>query len=59
MSCPDEGPSPVPEPSTFSAETFFATQDPPPKLPSILEGVAQFVKKHASEGRKIVLVTVC
>ena len=44
--------------NTFSAETFFATQEPPPRLPQLLEGVAEFVAHHAREKRRVVLVTV-
>ena len=44
--------------STFSAETFFATQEPPARLPQLLEGVAEFVAHHAREKRRVVLVTV-
>ena len=45
--------------STFSAETYFATQPAPPSLHKDVEDVATFVKRHAQEGRKVVLVTVC
>jgi hypothetical protein len=44
--------------TVFDAETFFATQHPPPRLDQDLEAVQRFVQKHASEGRRIVLVTV-
>lgn len=44
--------------TTFSAETFFATQEPPARLPQLLEGVAEFVAHHAREKRRVVLVTV-
>ena len=44
--------------ATFSAEKFFETQEPPPKLAHLLEGVKEFVTRHAREGRRVVLVTV-
>lgn len=44
--------------STFSAEQFFATQEPPPKLAHVLEAVQTFVTGHARAGRRVVLVTV-
>ncbi|KAK9900823.1 DNA/pantothenate metabolism flavoprotein [Cystobasidium minutum MCA 4210] len=43
--------------TTFSAERFFETQEPPPKLAHLLEGVKTFVTRHALEGRRVVLVT--
>ena len=44
--------------STFSAEQFFATQEPPPKLARVLADVETFVTGHARAGRRVVLVTV-
>lgn len=42
----------------FSAETYFATQPPPPTLDEDVSRVRNFVKRQVSEGRKVVLVTV-
>ena len=42
----------------FSAETYFATQPPPPGLEADVENVRSFVQRHAQAGRKVVLVTV-
>lgn len=44
--------------TTFSAEKFFETQEPPARLAHLLEGVKTFVTRHAREGRRVVLVTV-
>lgn len=44
--------------STFSAEAFFETQEPPVKLAHLLDGVKTFVEGHAKAGRRVVLVTV-
>ncbi|KAF9071058.1 phosphopantothenate-cysteine ligase [Rhodocollybia butyracea] len=41
----------------FSAESYFATQPPPPGLEQDIAGVKEFVKRQTEEGRKIVLVT--
>lgn len=46
------------EPTAFSAEDFFRQQPPPPGLDAHLEAVKAFVERNASEGRKVVLVTV-
>ncbi|PCH35405.1 phosphopantothenate-cysteine ligase [Wolfiporia cocos MD-104 SS10] len=43
--------------STFSAETYFATQPPPVSLDQDILGVREFVQRHARTGRKVVLVT--
>jgi len=45
------------EPTTFSAESYFATQPPPPTLQDDVDQVRKFVEKHAREGRSVVLVT--
>ena len=42
----------------FSAEDFFAQQPPPPGLDAHLSQVKDFVERNASQGRKVVLVTV-
>ena len=42
----------------FSAETYFATQPPPPTLDADIEAVRQFVSRQAAAGRRVVLVTV-
>jgi phosphopantothenate-cysteine ligase len=44
--------------TSFSAESFFETQEPPAKLAHMLDGVRSFVAGHAREGRRVVLVTV-
>ncbi|KAI0947710.1 hypothetical protein AcW1_009406 [Taiwanofungus camphoratus] len=41
----------------FSAESYFATQPPPPSLEHDMAGTRGFVHKHLHSGRKIVLVT--
>lgn len=43
---------------TFSADNFFATQEAPGGLEKKQQQAAQFVERHAKEGRKVVLVTV-
>ncbi|EDR07987.1 uncharacterized protein LACBIDRAFT_185029 [Laccaria bicolor S238N-H82] len=45
------------EPTTFSAEDYFATQPPPSTLHHDVEQVKNFVARQAKEGRKVVLVT--
>ncbi|KAF8903349.1 phosphopantothenate-cysteine ligase [Gymnopilus junonius] len=45
------------EPTTFSAEEYFATQPPPLTLQHDVENVREFVKRQKSEGRAVVLVT--
>lgn len=42
----------------FSAERYFATQEPPKNLDEIVEGVQEFVARNHQKGRRIVLVTV-
>ncbi|EGO03721.1 hypothetical protein SERLA73DRAFT_165324 [Serpula lacrymans var. lacrymans S7.3] len=44
-------------PSVFSAESYFATQPPPPTLQTDVIGVRTFISKQAEQGRKVVLVT--
>jgi len=46
------------EPTTFSAEAYFASQPPPPTLQRDIERVREFVKRQEKEGRPVVLVTV-
>jgi phosphopantothenate-cysteine ligase len=46
------------EPTTFSAEDYFATQTPPSTLHHDVEQVKNFVARQAKEGRKVALVTV-
>ncbi|KAH8084344.1 phosphopantothenate-cysteine ligase [Cristinia sonorae] len=41
----------------FSAETYFATQLPPPNLDQDVSRVREFVKRQVKEGRRVVLVT--
>ncbi|KIJ24765.1 hypothetical protein M422DRAFT_237304 [Sphaerobolus stellatus SS14] len=43
--------------ASFSAESYFATQAPPPDLEQLVDGVREFVDRHIQEGRRIVLVT--
>ncbi|PPQ81403.1 hypothetical protein CVT26_007676 [Gymnopilus dilepis] len=45
------------EPTTFSAEQYFATQPPPPTLQHDVEKVREFLQRQKSEGRAVVLVT--
>jgi hypothetical protein len=44
--------------TTFSAESYFATQPPPPTLQQDVEKVREFIARQAKEGRNVVLVTV-
>jgi len=46
------------EPTTFSAEEYFATQPPPPTLQQDIEKVRVFVQRQLETGRNVVLVTV-
>jgi hypothetical protein len=46
------------EPTTFSADTYYATQAPPPTLERDVENVRSFIHRQAKEGRRVVLVTV-
>ncbi|KAF9269392.1 DFP-domain-containing protein [Marasmius fiardii PR-910] len=41
----------------FSAESYFATQPPPPTLEHDIAGVRTFLSRQAEKGRKVVLVT--
>ncbi|KAG7094873.1 hypothetical protein E1B28_005680 [Marasmius oreades] len=41
----------------FSAESYFATQPPPPTLEHDIDGVRAFLSRQAGKGRKVVLVT--
>ncbi|EIM88836.1 DFP-domain-containing protein [Stereum hirsutum FP-91666 SS1] len=43
--------------STFSAESYFATQPPPPSLEHDIAGVRAFVGRQREKGRRVVLVT--
>ncbi|KAF8955352.1 phosphopantothenate-cysteine ligase [Flammula alnicola] len=45
------------EPTTFSAELYFATQPPPPTLEHDVGKVREFVQRQVKEGRSVVLVT--
>lgn len=42
----------------FSAEEFFASQPPPPRLQEHIDAVREFVEKNATAGRRVVLITV-
>ncbi|KAE8222479.1 hypothetical protein CF319_g4337 [Tilletia indica] len=44
-------------PSTFSAQEFFETQRAPSNLDQIRAQATEFVQRHKSEGRSVVLVT--
>lgn len=46
------------EQTSFSAESYFATQPPPSTLDEDVARVRQFIKRHNEAGRKVVLVTV-
>ena len=46
------------EPVLFSAESYFATQLPPPSLEEDIAFVKEFVHRQAESGRRVVLVTV-
>jgi phosphopantothenate---cysteine ligase (ATP) len=47
-----------PSESSFSAESYFETQPPPPSLQEDISKVRDFVRKQKDVGRKVVLVTV-
>ncbi|CAE6485901.1 unnamed protein product [Rhizoctonia solani] len=47
----------VDEKTTFSAESYFETQPPPPGLDDTIQGVREFIDYHIKSGRRIVLVT--
>ena len=42
----------------FSAETYYATQPPPPTLEEDVTRVRQFITRQREANRKVVLVTV-
>jgi phosphopantothenate---cysteine ligase (ATP) len=42
----------------FSAESYFATQPPPPTLDEDVARVRQFIQRQTEAQRKVVLVTV-
>jgi hypothetical protein len=46
------------EPTTFSAESYFAIQPPPPTLKQDVKRVRDFILRQQKEGRNVVLVTV-
>lgn len=46
------------EPTTFSAEEYFATQPAPATLQQELDRVRTFIERQRNEGRNVVLVTV-
>ncbi|PPQ70311.1 hypothetical protein CVT24_013006 [Panaeolus cyanescens] len=45
------------EPTTFSAESYFATQLPPSTLQHDIDNIRQFLARQVKEGRNVVLVT--
>jgi len=45
------------ESTSFSAESYFATQPAPPSLAQDIEGVKEFVARQAAQNRNVVLVT--
>ena len=46
------------EQTTFSAESYFATQPPPPTLQQDIEKVQDFILRQKKQGRNVVLVTM-
>lgn len=48
----------APERPPFSAEEFFLSQAPPPRLEQHLDAVRSFVERNVRGGRRVVLVTV-
>ena len=44
--------------SSFSAQSYFETQLPPPSLQEDISKVRDFVRKQKDVGKKVVLVTV-
>lgn len=44
--------------TTFSAESYFATQPEPSTLSADVQGVSHFIDRQIEKGRKVVLVTV-
>ncbi|KAG6860557.1 hypothetical protein C0995_009839 [Termitomyces sp. Mi166 len=48
---------PTTEPTSFSAEEYFATQPPPSSLQHNINAVREFIARQAKEDRKVVLVT--
>ncbi|KAF9010071.1 phosphopantothenate-cysteine ligase [Cyathus striatus] len=47
----------ITEPTSFSAESYFETQPPPPTLQHDIQEAKAFIDRQAIEGRKVVLVT--
>jgi hypothetical protein len=45
-------------PTTFSSESYFETQPPPPTIEQDVQSVRTFLKQQRGHGRKVVLVTV-
>jgi phosphopantothenate-cysteine ligase len=48
----------ITDPTNFSAESYFATQPPPPTLEQDVQRVREWIQKQVAAGRKVVLVTV-
>lgn len=48
----------VAEPTSFSAESYFATQPPPTTLENDVHRVREWTQKQVATGRRVVLVTV-
>ncbi|KAJ7109621.1 DNA/pantothenate metabolism flavoprotein [Mycena crocata] len=48
---------PMQAPTSFSAESYFATQPAPPLLAQEIAGVKEFVARQAAQNRNVVLVT--
>lgn len=44
--------------TTFSAESYFATQPEPSTLKADIQDVSHFIDRQIEKGRKVVLVTV-
>ncbi|KAJ6487713.1 DNA/pantothenate metabolism flavoprotein [Mycena sanguinolenta] len=49
--------NPVQEPTSFSAESYFATQPSPTTLAQDIAGVKEFVARQVAQNRNVVLVT--
>jgi len=47
----------ITEPTSFSAESYFATQPPPPNLEHEIQRVKEWTTKQVATGRRVVLVT--
>lgn len=48
----------ITEPTSFSAESYFATQPPPSTLENDIQRVREWIQQQVAAGRRVVLVTV-